>query len=119
MSRDQTEEEEERTLVVDLERRLPDVDSYDEVPEEYERYGRCAILRSGAFWFGELNSSHPPSTQEGFYWAVAGNVLYISPRGARYGFRDYVDDEFIRRLARKIGLKRRYRYFRIARPGAL
>jgi len=103
----------EQVLLVDLERSLPDVDSYDSVPAEYERYGRCAILRNGAFWFGEVNSSHPPSTQEGFYWAVAGNVLYISPRGARYRFQEHVNDEFIRNLARKIGMKRRYRYFRI------
>ena len=79
----------ERILLVDLDHRLPDVDSYEDVPREYERYGRCAILRGGAFWFGEVNSSHPPSTQEGFYWAVSGNVLHISPRGARYGFRDF------------------------------
>jgi len=40
-------------------------------------------------------------------------VLYISPRGARYRFQEHVNEEFIRNLARKIGLKRRYRYFRI------
>lgn len=102
-----------QVLVVDLEQRLPDVDSYAEVPQQYERYGRCAILRSGAFWYGEVNSSHPPTTKEGFYWALEGNILYISPRGAHRGFRDYIDDEFIRRLSRKIGLKRRFRYFRL------
>ena len=68
-------------LTVDLSRRLPDINRYDSVPTDFERYGRCAVLRNGAFWFGEENTSHPSSTQEGFYWAISGNVLFFSPRG--------------------------------------
>lgn len=33
----------EPVLLVDLERSLPDVDSYDRVPGEYERYGHFRI----------------------------------------------------------------------------
>jgi hypothetical protein len=102
-----------RVLVIDLERRLPDVDRYDAVPEDIDRYGRCAILRNGAFWFGEVNSSHPPTTQEGFYWAVSESTLFISPRGASYRWKEYVDEEFVRLLARKIGLQRYFTKFYI------
>jgi hypothetical protein len=100
-----------KVLEVELERRLPDIDCYDEMPEDLDRYGRCAILRNGAFWFSEENSSHPSTTQEGFYWAVSKSTLFISPRGASYRWKEYVNEDFIRLLARKIGLQRYFKKF--------
>jgi hypothetical protein len=68
--------------MVDLSRKLPDISSFDDIPGDLERYGRCAILRDGEFWFAETLSIHPATTVEGFYWGLSGNTLYISPRGA-------------------------------------
>jgi len=102
-----------RVLTVDLSKRLPDINKYSTVPKDLERYGRCAILRNGSFWFGEVNTSHPPSTQEGFYWAIYGSVLYFSPRGSLYNWEEKITDELIRFVSVKTGLKRRYSQFRI------
>ena len=102
-----------RVLTINLSRRLPDINNYNAIPEDLEKYGRCAILRSGALWFGAENTSHPPSTQEGFYWAIAGDVLYLSPRGAAYRWEEFITDDIIRFVSVKTGLKRRYSRFRI------
>lgn len=104
-----------RVLTIDLSKRLPDINSYTNVPEDLERYGRCAILRSGAFWFGEVKSSHPPSTLEGFYWAISKDVLYFSPRGAAYRWKEFITDNLIRFISVKTGLKKRYSQFRIVK----
>ena len=100
-----------RVLTIDLTRRLPDINKYNNIPEDLERYGRCAILRSGSFWYGEVNSSHPPSTQEVFYWAISGNILYFSPRGSAYRWEENITDELIRFVSVKTGLKRKFNKF--------
>ena len=51
----------EKILTVDLTRRLPDIDSYDALPPEYNDYGRFAVLRNGVYWNAPITSSHPPS----------------------------------------------------------
>jgi hypothetical protein len=104
-------------LIVDLTRRLPDVNRLDRIPPDLDRYGRCAFLSNGAFWFGETRSSHPSSTREGFYWAVDGNRLYVSPRGSTHGWAKHVTIEFVRELARRIGLRPREIQF-VLSPGS-
>ncbi|MDY7027902.1 MAG: hypothetical protein SVR04_06370 [Spirochaetota bacterium] len=42
-----SEDNDPRALMVDLSR------------SDFERYGRCAILRDGGFWFAETLSIHP------------------------------------------------------------
>ncbi len=61
-----------------IQKNLPDVNY---VPPEFDKYGRFAITTDNLFWVGEEKSSHPPNTKEGFYYALAGKTLYISPRG--------------------------------------
>jgi hypothetical protein len=65
------------------------------------------------YWFGLAPSSHPPTTLEGFYWALSGNVLYLSPRGASWGWERHIRDELIDFLARRLCLRGRFRQFRI------
>ena len=108
-----SEDNDPHALMVDLSRILPDINSYDDIPPDLERYGRCAILRDGGFWFAETLSIHPATTQEGFYWGLAGNVLYISPRGAAFNWEKFISDDFIRFIARKAGLKRRFTRFKV------
>ncbi len=105
----------EKILTVDLSRRLPDIDSYDSLPPEYDDYGRFAVLRTGALWNGPITSSHPPTTRDGFYWALSGDTLYLSPRGSTMGWPEIMTKELIRWIARRIGLKRRYAQFRMRR----
>ena len=103
-------------LTIDLTRRLPDIDSYDSLPAEYEEYGRFAVLRNGTYWSAPIMSSHPPTTKDGFYWAVIGDTLYLSPRGTTMGWPEIMTDDLIRWIARKIGLKGRYTQFRVNYP---
>lgn len=100
-------------LTVDLTRRLPDIDRAEDVPQDLERFGRFAILRGGGFWFGEVNSSHPQSTENGFYWGLARGTLFISPRGSTYRWTTHITDERIRELSRRLRLKGRYKQFRV------
>lgn len=100
-------------LEIDLSRRLPDVNRHSAVPPEFESYGRVAVLNSGSLWFGGTASSHPPTTKEGFYWALSGSVLHLSPRGAAWGWERHITDDLIRFLADKLSLRRRFRQFRM------
>jgi hypothetical protein len=100
-------------LTVDLGRRLPDIEQTSELPDDLEEYGRFAILRSGAFWFGDIHSSHPPATENGFYWALAGDRLYISPLGSTYQWSVHITPEVVREIAERLSLKRYYDRFRI------
>ena len=100
-------------LTVDLTRRLPDVDCIDQVPPDIERFGRFALLHNGALWFGELNTSHPPTTENGFYWAISENRLYISPRGSTYRWTSHITDDVVREVARRAGLRRWYKWYRL------
>ncbi len=79
--------------------RLPDINSDSDLQRyELKAYGRFALLRGGAgLWWGNLYSSHPSTTQTGWYWAVdsSGN-LEISARGAG------IDGEMLMRERRDI-----------------
>jgi len=108
-----SEDNDPKALYVDLSRKLPDVNSFEDIPRDLERYGRCALLRGGGFWFADNLSIHPANTQEGFYWGLAGNILYLSPRGAAFNWEKYITDEFIRFIAKKAGLKGKFRQFKI------
>ena len=108
-----SERDTESILIINLSRRLPDVHHLEDLSPDLERYGRCAVLRNGTFWYGETMSSHPPVTKEGFYWAFAGSTLYFSPRGAAIHWEQYITDDFIRFVAEKAGLKGRFRHFRL------
>ena len=105
----------DKILTVDLTRRLPDIDSYKALPPEYDDYGRFAVLRTGAIWNGPITSSHPPMTRDGFYWALSGDTLSLSPRGSTMGWPQIMTNKLIRWIARRIGLKRRYSTFRVYR----
>jgi hypothetical protein len=103
----------ERVIVVDFTRRLPDVNSLDGIPADLDDFGRFAVLRNGALSFGDVHSTHPRDTQEGFYWAVSGDRLYISPCGSTYRWQAHITPSVIEWLIDKIGTFRRYRQFRI------
>ncbi len=73
----------DRKLVIRL-ASLPDIDTLDDVGEYgYSGYGRFAVLEDGGFWFGETRSSHPATTDTGWYWATTkSGELLVSARGA-------------------------------------
>lgn len=78
--------------------RLPDINTDRQLQATtYWAYGRFAILLDGSLWFGDLYSSHPSTTQIGWYWAVdrAGD-LSVSARGAG------IDGEMLMRDRRDI-----------------
>ena len=75
-------------------------------------YGRAAILNTGSLWVGNEKTSHP-KCKIGFYYAVSGNVLFLSPRGVASDWMDSVSDDLIRMIAKATGLKNSYRYFKI------
>lgn len=109
-----SEDKDPRALMVDLSRKLPDISSFDDIPSDLARYGRCAILRDdGGFWFAETLSIHPATTVEGFYWGLSGNTLYLSPRGAAFNWEKFITDDFARFIAKKAGLKRRFTKFKL------
>lgn len=64
--------------------RLPDISTDRQLQATpFCAYGRFALLRDGAFWYGDLRSSHPTTTQTGWYWAADGSGdLHVSARGA-------------------------------------
>jgi len=102
-----------RALTISLERRLPDINKPSALPSEYDDYGRIAVLKSGKIWIGGIGSSHPRDTVEGFYYALAGDTLYLSPRG--YDSRDKLTDDDLRGFVRQIKLRKSYTHFRIVR----
>ena len=104
---------EARTLTVDLTRRLPDVDRAGAIPSDIEDYGRFGILRSVSLWFGSVRSSHPATTLVGFYWAISNKRMYISPRGSNVEWQSHISADVIRDLVTRIGLKPRFKYFRV------
>ncbi|MFP4566883.1 MAG: hypothetical protein ACLFNX_10310 [Spirochaetaceae bacterium] len=106
-------EHKERVLIVDLTRRLPDISNLEFLPEDLDSYGRFAIMQTGMIWFGDIHSTHPATTQVGYYWARSEDVLYISPRGAALGWEEMIDSNVVNYIADKLGLRRRYRYYRV------
>jgi len=85
-------------------KRLPDINSYMDLPGDYADYGRFGMTRSGRFYMLGIHSSHPADTETGGYWAVnsKGDVLYLSARGCSEGFESFVkfiiDKGYIDRL---------------------
>lgn len=80
-------------------KRLPDISNDCQLQATpYAAYGRFALLRGGAgLWWGDLYSSHPATTQTGWYWAVDQNGdLVVSARGAG------IDGEMLMRERRDI-----------------
>jgi hypothetical protein len=68
------------TLII-RETSIPDLDDPDEAAERgYVSYGRFARLNSGGLWFGDVRSTHPESTQAGWFWAFdeKGDLLVSS-----------------------------------------
>ena len=94
-----------RMLAVDLTHRLPDINKYSHLPSEYYEYGRFAIMRNGNYWNGDISSSHPETTWEGFYWARKDNTLYLSPRGSAMRWPGVISDEIVLWLLRRLGLQ--------------
>lgn len=79
--------------------RLPDINTDRDLAKlGYRYYGRFALLRGGeGFWWGDLHSSHPVTTQTGWYWAIDMNGdLAVSARGAG------IDGEMLVRERREI-----------------
>jgi|GEM_PF-3589585 len=99
-------------LIIDFTKRLPDISKISKIPPQYDNYGRFAVLNNGARWFDYSQSSHPTGTKEGFYWAITGNILYISPRGADYNWQNIVTDDLLRWLIKKLGLNKEYKFFK-------
>ena len=69
-------------------KRLPDINSYTHLPDEYSEYGRMGLTFNGRFYVLGIHSSHPAYTKIGGYWAVDRNreTLYLSARGCAEGF---------------------------------
>ncbi len=103
----------ERVLVVNLTRRLPDIDQLESLPEDLDTYGRFAILQSGILWFGDIHSSHPGTATACFYWAVGGRTLYISPDGSTLGWQDLINEKTVKFIAGELKLRRRFRYYTV------
>ena len=101
-----------RYLKVRFDVRLPDINKWAQLPEQYVDYGRLAF--SSGWTISGIMSSHPPGTTEGFYWAVGhDDTLYLSPRGFSYGnWENLIPDTVIRDLTIYTGLKNKYKYFK-------
>jgi hypothetical protein len=84
-----------KELFVDLTVRLPDISSYAAMGPEYSRYGRFAVTESGHFWAAEVVSSYPSNMKDGFFWAISGGKLLISPRGSTYGYPNSVTPKLL------------------------
>ncbi len=89
---------------LDISTRLPDVSDFKSVGD-YDSYGRVAWLRGGYYWFGGLHSSHPTTTEWGMYWAIKGNILFLSPRGARFGWENGINQNLLSFLQKNIGTR--------------
>jgi hypothetical protein len=71
---------------------LPDIHSYRQIPKEYDRYGRFGITTRDFFFVLPVHSQHPNNTKIGGYWAYNESLdtLYLSPRGASFGFKEFI-----------------------------
>ena len=92
-------------------RTLPDINRYKALPEEYDDYGRFGMTHRGSFYCLGISTSHLPNTEIGGYWASnkQDNILYLSPRGSRVGFEEFVNELIesgkIKIIASKAGIK--------------
>jgi hypothetical protein len=100
-------------ITVDLTVRLPDIDRPENIPANFDEYGRFAILSSGSLWHGPYSTSHPHNTRDGFYWAKSGDTIYLSPRGSLLGWPDIITDEIILWLLTSLDLRRKYSQVRV------
>lgn len=66
--------------------RLPDINSRQLLPPEYDNYGRFGKTVNGNFYVHGICSSHDSGTLLGGYWAInrKDGILYLSPRGVLY-----------------------------------
>ena len=113
MDMNTTQSVDDRVLVVDLTRRLPDVMSIEALDEDLDAFGRFGILQSGMLWFGDIHSSFPSTIQVSFFWALGDDHLYISPTGVALDWEDYISRKTVHFLADKLALRRRYRYYSV------
>jgi len=63
--------------------RLPDINKYSQLPQEYDNYGRFGLTNDGNFYCCGIHSSHSGNTRIGGYWASdkKNKILYLSARG--------------------------------------
>jgi hypothetical protein len=94
-----------KELFVDLTVRLPDVSSYAAMSPEHSRYGRFAVTESGHFWAAEVVSSYPSNLKDGFFWAISGEKLLISPRGSTYGYPNSITPKLLCELLDYLRMK--------------
>lgn len=101
-------------LIVDITRRLPDINRANQMPDDLSEYGRFGITTSGSFFVLGIQSSHPSNTKTGGYYAVSkeGNILILSPRGVAADWEHFVTNRVIRRLCKELRLKRRFKHDR-------
>lgn len=73
-----------------VQRQLPDINKFQQLPTEYDNYGRFGITTNGSFFVCGIHSSHASNTKIGGYWAcdLANNILYLSPRGNSLDFKE-------------------------------
>ena len=102
-------------------KRLPDINKQHQMLDHsLSNYGRFAVLRSETFWFGDIRSSHPTTTQTGWYWAIdKRNNLVVSARGSNLDLEKLLENEkrVLRILIAELEDRRllpRYSEFRIA-----
>jgi len=91
-----------KTITINFTKRLPDINKYSQLPAEYTDYGRFAITHNSKLWFAGISSSHPQDTKDGFYWAISGNTIFISPRGSTLNFPDIIGADIIEWLLMKL-----------------
>lgn len=74
--------------------RLPDINSYRQMPEGIDHYGRFSVNRNGDMNVLPLHSMHPKDTVNGGYWAsdLINKILYLSPRNVNINFERFVED---------------------------
>ena len=103
-------------LVVDITRRLPDINRESQMPDDLSEYGRFGITTSGAFFVSGIQSSHPSNTKTGGYFAISsdGNTLILSSRGVAADWAHFVTDEMIRTLCKELQLNRRFKHYKTA-----
>ncbi len=96
------------TITINFTKRLPDINKQSQLPSDYSDYGRFAITNKGNLWFAGISSSHPPDTKDGFYWALSGNTIFISPRGSTFGFPEIIGNDIIEFLLDKLRIKTKH-----------
>ena len=89
--------------------RLPDINSFRDLPEEYDNYGRFGFTNNGSFYVSPIHSSHAGNTKIGGYWATSKGQLHLSPRGSMMGFDKVVNDvtqnNYLNKILRVAGLR--------------